>query len=209
MARRRRWRALVRTMPMPRGNNGLKSDSWAAVDRAPAATNAIEASPLVDIVVMGDLFKDHLDSSRVNLTNLGADKRGGTPHPQMKAKTEMTPASDWLRCVHEGPSILNIDYVILTTPPSFRPETDFFRRTEKGRHVFAGKSRWRAIRRACGSFWKRPRSRTRRSWATSSADLSIAATGCTLETIKKDAGWRDRRHHQQHLRITASKIAFG
>src|SRR5438093_3923071 len=50
-----------------------------------AAGDAIHASPLVDIVAMGDLFKDQLDGSRDRLSKLDAekDKRTG-PHAQMK-----------------------------------------------------------------------------------------------------------------------------
>src|SRR3954462_12975077 len=35
-----------------------------------AATDAIHASSLVDIVAMGDLFKDHLEDSRKNLLSV-------------------------------------------------------------------------------------------------------------------------------------------
>jgi len=102
---------------------------------AGAATNAMEASPLVDIVAMGDLFKDHLDASRVNLMNVGASKRGGTPHPQMKVTDDNCFIGfDAYKKVIDS----NIDYVILTTPPGFRPEM-FAYAIEKGRHVFAEK----------------------------------------------------------------------
>src|SRR5947207_14139026 len=52
-----------------------------------AASDAIHASPLVDIVAMGDLFKDQLETSRRNQSSLDEKESGrakGTPHPQYK-----------------------------------------------------------------------------------------------------------------------------
>jgi predicted dehydrogenase len=91
-----------------------------------AAGDAIKASPLVDIVAMGDLFKDRLDESRKNLVALGA---------QCKITDDKCFVGfDAYKKVIDS----DIDYVILTTPPGFRPE-QFAYAIEKGRHVFAEK----------------------------------------------------------------------
>ncbi len=100
-----------------------------------AATDAIHASPLVDIVAIGDLFKDRLDSSRENLSKIDQDKRSPGPHPQYKVTDDKCFVGfDAYKKVIDS----NIDYVILTTPPGFRPEM-FAYAIEKGRHVFAEK----------------------------------------------------------------------
>ena len=100
-----------------------------------AATDAIHASPLVDIVAMGDLFKDRLDKSRESLAGIDADKRPAGPHPQYKvADDKIFVGFDAYKKVID----CDLDYVILTTPPGFRPE-QFAYAIDKGRHVFAEK----------------------------------------------------------------------
>jgi predicted dehydrogenase len=101
-----------------------------------AATDAIHASPLVDIVAMGDLFKDRLDKSRANLAAIDADKRGSKEtHPQMKVTDDKCFVGfDAYKKVIDLP----LDYVILTTPPGFRPMM-FAYAIDKGRNVFAEK----------------------------------------------------------------------
>jgi predicted dehydrogenase len=101
-----------------------------------AATDAITASPLVDIVAMGDLVPDRLNASRANLAKIGADTRApGTPHPQYKvADDKCFTGFDAYKKVID----CDIDYVILTSPPGFRPD-HFEYAIEKGRHVFAEK----------------------------------------------------------------------
>jgi len=91
-----------------------------------AARDSIKASPLVDIVAMGDLFKDRLDTSRQALAKEGA---------QFKvADDKCFVGFDAYRKVID----CDLDYVILTTPPGFRPD-HFAYAIEKGRHVFAEK----------------------------------------------------------------------
>jgi predicted dehydrogenase len=101
-----------------------------------AASDSIHASPLTEIVAMGDLFKDRLDSSRQHLTTLDEKKRPkGEPHPQMKVTDDKCFVGfDAYKKVIDEP----IDYVILTTPPGFRPMM-FDYAINKGRHVFAEK----------------------------------------------------------------------
>ncbi len=91
-----------------------------------AARDAINASPLVDIVAMGDLFKDRLDSSRDNLTKLVAQCK-------VTDDTCFTGFDAYKKVIDQ-----DIAYVILTTPPGFRPE-QFKYALEKGKHVFAEK----------------------------------------------------------------------
>ena len=91
-----------------------------------AARDSIKASPLVDLVAMGDLFKDRLDDSKKQLAKEGA---------QFKVTDDKCFVGfDAYRKVID----CDLDYVILTTPPGFRPE-HFAYAIEKGRHVFAEK----------------------------------------------------------------------
>ena len=100
-----------------------------------AAGDAIHASPLVDIVAMGDLFKEHLEDSRKKLLELDKDKHSGAANPQMKVTDDKCFVGfDAYKKVID----LDLDYVILTTPPGFRPEMYSYA-VEKGRHVFAEK----------------------------------------------------------------------
>ncbi len=95
-----------------------------------AATNAVQASPLVDLVAMGDLFQDHLNSSRDTLSKLDEKYK-----PQIKvADDKCFVGFDAYKKVIDQ----DLDYVILTTPPGFRPD-HYAYAVEKGRHVFAEK----------------------------------------------------------------------
>lgn len=98
-----------------------------------AARDAMAASPLVDIVAMGDLFKDRLDEKRGVLSKTG--EQNDQPNPQYKVTDDTAFAGfDAYKKVIDS----DVHYVILTTPPGFRP--DHFRyAVEKGRHVFAEK----------------------------------------------------------------------
>src|SRR5688572_11770765 len=95
-----------------------------------AATDAIMGSPLVDVVAMGDLFKDHLDKSRASLAKLEEKYL-----PQVKVSDDkcFVGFDSFKKVIDSG-----IDYVILTSPPGFRPE-HFAYAIEKGKHVFAEK----------------------------------------------------------------------
>jgi predicted dehydrogenase len=99
-----------------------------------AARDAMNASPLVDIVAMGDLFKDRVDEKRKVLSVIG-DEKSPQPNPQFKVTDDTCFVGfDAYQKVIDS----KIDYVILTEPPGFRP--DHFRyAVEKGRHVFAEK----------------------------------------------------------------------
>jgi predicted dehydrogenase len=98
-----------------------------------AARDAMAASPLVEIVAMGDLFKDRLDEKRGVLSKTG--EKNDQPNPQFKVTddTAFVGFDAYKKVIDQ-----DLTYVILTTPPGFRP--DHFRyAVEKGRHVFAEK----------------------------------------------------------------------
>src|SRR5687768_15227475 len=98
-----------------------------------AARDAMSASPLVDIGAMGDLFKDRVDEKRRVLSKTG--ENNDQPNPQFKVSDDSCfTGFDAYKKVIDS----NIDYVILTQPPGFRPES-FRYAIEKGRHVFAEK----------------------------------------------------------------------
>ena len=97
-----------------------------------AARDSMSASPLVEIVAMGDLFADRVAEKRKVLSTIGEK---GEPNPQFKVtdETAFTGFDAYKKVIDQ-----DIDYVILTEPPGFRP--DHFRYAiEKGRHVFAEK----------------------------------------------------------------------
>src|SRR5687767_5098640 len=95
-----------------------------------AATDAIMASPLVDIVAMGDLFKDRLDASRKNLSEVEEKYRAQVKVSEDKCFVGF---DNYKKVIDAG-----IDYVILTAPPGFRPE-HYAYAVEKGKHCFAEK----------------------------------------------------------------------
>ena len=90
-------------------------------------TNCLNAAPNVELVAMGDLFKDRVDNSRRRLT----DKLPG------KVKvTDETCFVGWN--AHKKVLASDVDLVILTEPPYFRP--DHLRAAvEAGKHVFMEK----------------------------------------------------------------------
>ena len=96
-----------------------------------AARDAMSASPLVDIVAMGDLFPDRLAEKRKVLAKTGEEN--DQPNPQFKVSDDSAFVGfDAYKKVIDS----KVDYVILTTPPGFRHE-QFAYAIAKGRHVFA------------------------------------------------------------------------
>lgn len=91
-----------------------------------AAEDAIKAAHGVKLVAMGDVFKDHLDASLEILKKLG-DKVDVPPERQFVGfgAFEKVLASD-------------VNYVILATPPGFRP-WHLKAAVEAGKHIFAEK----------------------------------------------------------------------
>ena len=91
------------------------------------ATKCLSSSPGVELVAMGDVFKDRLDSCRATLTKRLGDKvkvTDGTCFTGFDAYKKVL-ASD-------------VDMVILTSTPHWRPQ-QFKAAIEAGKHVFMEK----------------------------------------------------------------------
>ncbi|RMH14761.1 MAG: gfo/Idh/MocA family oxidoreductase [Planctomycetota bacterium] len=95
-----------------------------------AAANALEAHPATRIVAMADLFSDRLDSSFGNLSGM-QQFAGRVDVPEEHRFTGFDAYRKLL-------AIKDIDYVILATPPHFRP-MQFEAAIAAGKHVFMEK----------------------------------------------------------------------
>jgi predicted dehydrogenase len=95
-----------------------------------AAFNALEAHPNVHIVAMADLFEDRLNSSHGYL----ADNEDYGPRVRVDPAHRFVGFDAYNKLL----SIDNIDYVILATPPGFRP-IHFDAAVNAGKHVFMEK----------------------------------------------------------------------
>jgi predicted dehydrogenase len=91
-----------------------------------AAHNALEASPQIRIVALGDVFRDRLETCRVRLAAI--DERGRVGDEQCYV------GFDAYRQVIAS----DVDVVMLATPPHFRP-MHFTAAVQAGRHVFMEK----------------------------------------------------------------------
>lgn len=91
-----------------------------------AARDCVSAAPGVEIVALGDLFKDRLETCRQNLADLGE---------KFKVSDErcFVGFDAYQRVIESG-----VDLVILATPPGFRP-IHFRAAVEAGKHVFMEK----------------------------------------------------------------------
>lgn len=92
-----------------------------------AAADSVNAAPGVEIAAMGDLFRDRLDASRSALEQEIGDKLAVTDDRCFSG-------FDAYQRVLET----DVDYVILATPPGFRP-IHMRAAIEAGKHVFAEK----------------------------------------------------------------------
>ena len=95
-----------------------------------AAFNALEAHPKVQIVALADLFEDRLKSSHGYL----ADNEDFGPRVNVDPAHKFVGFDAYKQLL----SIDNIDYVILATPPGFRP-MHFDAAVSAGKHVFMEK----------------------------------------------------------------------
>lgn len=91
-----------------------------------AADDCVNSAPNVEIVALGDLFRDRLDSCRNNLKALGN---------KVKVTDErcFVGFDAYQKVINSG-----VDLVLLTTPPGFRP-LHIRAAIEAGKHVFAEK----------------------------------------------------------------------
>ena len=90
-------------------------------------SNCLKAATNVELVAMGDLFKDRLDSGR-NMFEANL--------PEKVKVTDDTCFAGWE--AFEKVLACDVDMVILTTPPHFRPE-HLRAAVEAGKHVFMEK----------------------------------------------------------------------
>lgn len=93
-----------------------------------AAWNSLEADPGVRIVAMADLFSDRLKSSHTNLSNEWGER------VSVAEEHRFAGFDAYERLLN----LNDIDYVVLATPPHFRP-IHFDAAVEAGKHVFMEK----------------------------------------------------------------------
>lgn len=94
-----------------------------------AAQQALKADPKVKLVAMGDAFEDRLQSS---LKSLSAVK-------QIADKIDVPPENQFVGFdAYKGVIAADVDVVLLTTPPHFRP-MHLQAAIDAGKHVFAEK----------------------------------------------------------------------
>lgn len=93
-----------------------------------------ESSPGIELVAIGDLFQDHIDAAPQSIIN-NLKKRNLSVKEIYKVKPETTFVGfDAYKKVIAS----DVDMVILTTPPNFRPQ-HFRAAVEAGKHVFIEK----------------------------------------------------------------------
>lgn len=101
-----------------------------------AAQNCLDSAPGVEIVALGDLFKEQVEAARQKLAGGDSGKKGkkggaGTVNP-------VQPKLFWGFDNYKQVLAANIDLVILATPPGFRP-LHFAAAIDAGKHVFIEK----------------------------------------------------------------------
>ena len=98
-----------------------------------AARDALTAGPNIELVAMCDIFKARVNNSLTRLKRIQKD------NPAMKDSIKVTPDScfagldAYKKVIDSG-----IDYVLLCTPPGFRPDHIEYA-VRKGVHIFAEK----------------------------------------------------------------------
>jgi predicted dehydrogenase len=97
-------------------------------------TDCAESSPGVELVAMGDLFQDHVDAAPASI-KWSLEDRGLSFNDIYKVTPETTFVGfDAYQKVID----CDVDLIILTTPPHFRPE-HFRAAVEANKHVFVEK----------------------------------------------------------------------
>jgi len=95
-----------------------------------AAFDCCKASPQIQIVALGDLFEDRLETSRTQLKGDGAKAKGVGEQYAIKDDQCFVGFDAYKKVIDS-----DVDLVLLATPPGFRP-THFKYAIEKGKHVF-------------------------------------------------------------------------
>jgi predicted dehydrogenase len=94
-----------------------------------AVANVLSAAPGVKLVAMGDAFKDRLEGSKAELLK----------DPKLAPMIEVTPERSFVGLdAFEKVIATDADYIILATPPGFRPE-HLKAAVAAGKNVFAEK----------------------------------------------------------------------
>ena len=99
-----------------------------------AAANALTADPNIHLIAMADLVPDQVEKSLNTLKTKDEDLQGEL---QKNIKVEKDHIFTGPDC-HEKLLQTDVDYVILTTPPGFRPR-NFEAAVRAGKHIFAEK----------------------------------------------------------------------
>jgi len=105
-----------------------------------AVMNGIVASPGVELVAVGDVFRDRIDTCLARLRQSGVEKDWSSSAPwtrpdaiKVTRETCFVGFDAFQRVIASG-----VDLVILATPPAFRP-THLRAAVEAGKHVFIEK----------------------------------------------------------------------
>lgn len=91
-----------------------------------AVRDVIQADPATEIVAIGDVFKDRVDSARAGLKGLGNRSK-------VTEATSFVGFDAYQKVINSG-----VDIVLLCTPPGFRPQ-HMKAAVEAGKHIFAEK----------------------------------------------------------------------
>lgn len=98
-----------------------------------AARDALLAGPNIELVAMGDMFQSQIDRSLARLKRFKTDQK--TPIPGIRvSRSRQFAGLDAYKQVIDA----DIDYVLLCTPPGFRPMHIAYA-VQKGVHIFAEK----------------------------------------------------------------------
>jgi len=97
-----------------------------------AVENCLNAGPNIRLIAMADLYQDHLDNSYKNLTDPNRD--GGALLGMDVDQDHKFVGFD----AYKKLLATDVDLVILTTPPGFRPE-HFEAAVNAGKHIFTEK----------------------------------------------------------------------
>jgi predicted dehydrogenase len=103
------------------------------------ATNCLHSAENVELVAMGDMFEDRLAACRAGLTRIPDDPERAAQAAKLAAKVKVTDETCFFGWdAYKKVLATNVDLVILTTPPQFRP-MHLKAAIEAGKHVFMEK----------------------------------------------------------------------
>jgi len=105
-----------------------------------AVMNSIVASPGVELVAVGDVFQDQIDSCLARLRNPNGEKDWSSATPWTRTDAiKVTPGTCFVGFdAYQSVIASGVDLVILATPPAFRP-AHLRAAVEAGKHAFIEK----------------------------------------------------------------------